>query len=284
MDNTVVVDVWGPFACFTPPYSKVERISYEVPTPSACRGVLSAIYNKPVEFYYQITKIEVMNPIRMMNIKKNEVNQKTKDNFYSSSYEMEKFNDEIEKIEKMILESTQKEELRKLEKERNKKLKDKKKCYKTALSKISSTDYTINTSDSDVRTQRNTYYLRDVYYRIHAKMIKRPGCEPRVTETGLVEQFNQKIKNGKCFYQPFLGMRECMCFFQEPDPEKKPIQESKELGIMLYDNFDLRSIDPVIVNESKVTSGKPLKTFYYPVMKNGIISVPDFEDVLKASI
>ena len=40
----ITVEVWGDFACFSPPYAKVERLSYPFPTPSAARGILSAIY------------------------------------------------------------------------------------------------------------------------------------------------------------------------------------------------------------------------------------------------
>lgn len=71
-----VVDVWGPRACFTPPYAKVERLSLSVPTPSALRGILSAIYCKPAEFYWTIDQIEVMNPIRFQSCKRNELKSK----------------------------------------------------------------------------------------------------------------------------------------------------------------------------------------------------------------
>ena len=56
----IIVEVWGEFACFTQPYAKVERLTYAFPTPSAARGILSAIYNKPKEFYYQINRIEIL--------------------------------------------------------------------------------------------------------------------------------------------------------------------------------------------------------------------------------
>lgn len=72
----ITVDLWGPMACFTPPYAKVERYSYPVPTPSALRGILSAIYEKPQEFYWVIRRIEVMSPIQYMTVKRNEVNKR----------------------------------------------------------------------------------------------------------------------------------------------------------------------------------------------------------------
>jgi len=69
----VSVETWGDLACFSPPYAKVERMTYPFPTPSAARGILSAIYSKPAEFYWQITRIEVLKPIRYISFKRNEV-------------------------------------------------------------------------------------------------------------------------------------------------------------------------------------------------------------------
>ncbi len=73
MEKSIVVDVFGDMACFSRPECKVERLTYPVPTPSAVRGIFSAIYSKPAEFYWQVRRIEVMKPIRYMNIMRNEV-------------------------------------------------------------------------------------------------------------------------------------------------------------------------------------------------------------------
>jgi len=64
--------VWGDYACFTRPEMKVERVSYDVMTPSAARGILEAIYWKPA-ICWVIDKIHVMNPIKFDNIRRNEV-------------------------------------------------------------------------------------------------------------------------------------------------------------------------------------------------------------------
>jgi len=69
------VKVWGDFACFTRPEMKVERVSYEVMTPSAARGALEAIFWKP-EICWQVREIWVLNPIRHFSILRNEVNSK----------------------------------------------------------------------------------------------------------------------------------------------------------------------------------------------------------------
>lgn len=72
----ITVELWGDLACFCPPYGKTERLSYPVPTPSALRGALSSIYGKPKEFYWAIRKIEVMNPIQYISIKRNEISKR----------------------------------------------------------------------------------------------------------------------------------------------------------------------------------------------------------------
>jgi CRISPR-associated protein Cas5d len=209
----VVVDVWGDFACFTQTESKVERVTYDVPTPSACRGVLSAIYCKPAEFYYEITKIEVMNPIRYLSMKRNEVMRKA-DKKHQPLY------------------------------------------------------------SEEIRTQRGTVYLRDVYYRIHARMIKRPDYNKPNAEEKFRTQFTKRVERGKCFYQPFLGTKECMCFFGPPDMERCPTKEDRDLGIMLYDIFDIRDNTPL---DTENGTGNIRPSYYHPHMIKGVIQVPGYE-------
>jgi CRISPR-associated protein Cas5d len=66
----------GEFACFTRPEMKVERVSYDVMTPSAARGILEAIYWKPA-IRWIVEAIEVLKPIRFQSIRRNEVGHKT---------------------------------------------------------------------------------------------------------------------------------------------------------------------------------------------------------------
>lgn len=64
--------VWAANACFTRPEMKVERVSYDVMTPSAARGVLEAILWKP-EMAWRITRIDVLKPVRWESVRRNEV-------------------------------------------------------------------------------------------------------------------------------------------------------------------------------------------------------------------
>lgn len=67
--------VWGDRACFTRPEMKVERVSYDVITPSAARGILEAIHWKPA-IRWHIDRIHVLRPIRFESIRRNEVGGK----------------------------------------------------------------------------------------------------------------------------------------------------------------------------------------------------------------
>lgn len=218
--RTVVVDVWGDFAMFTPPDSRVERTTYKVPTPSACRGILNAIYSKPKEFYYEILKIEVIKPGYEITVKKNELKTKA--------------------------DST--------------KMKDG--CNPVI-------DVSVN------HTQRVSTYLRNVYYRIYANIVIQPGIGGHVNENGLLCQFKRRVEHGKCFYQPCLGTRECMCHFSPPNFDLKPIEHSEILGIMLYDIFDITSNEPLNTDKKNLNLCTEV-SFFNAVMDNGVIHVPSW--------
>jgi CRISPR-associated protein Cas5d len=210
--------VWGDFACFSQPTAKVERLSYPFPTPSAARGILSAIYSKPVEFYWQVNRIEVLNPIQYISFKRNEV-----------------------------------------------------KCT------VSGRDFI---STEDERTQRQTVALKDVRYRIAAAIIPRPNFQGN--EKGLYRQAMCRIQTGKCYFQPSLGIREFVAYFEEyqPSPDKKqPISDTLDGGLMVYDVFDF--IHDIQVQKKM----KPALSLFHAVMEQGVIQVPPYEspEVLKGA-
>ena len=84
--TTHKVKVFGEYACFTRPEMKVERVSYDVMTPSAARAIFEAILWKP-EIRWQITKIDVLNPIKWQTIKRNEI--ASKQSIHSDGIEVE---------------------------------------------------------------------------------------------------------------------------------------------------------------------------------------------------
>ena len=72
---SIRMEVWGDYAAFNRPELKTERVSYEVMTPSAARGIIEAIYWHP-SIRWIIDRIYVCNPIKMTNIRRNEVKSK----------------------------------------------------------------------------------------------------------------------------------------------------------------------------------------------------------------
>lgn len=220
MNDEICLEVWGDFACFTPPFSKVERLTYPVPTPSAARGILSSIYCKPVEFRWQITQIEVLHPIRYMSFLRNEV--------------------------------------------------------KSTVSVKSDPEKSILYTGED-RTQRQTQVLKDVRYRITARICPRPEYSGSLEQ--LRSQALRRIRGGKMYCMPCLGLRELVCYFEESDGTRQPIDVSMDLGLMLYDVFNLH--DYQVRKETR-----PQVSLYHAVMEHGVIRVPDYDsdEVLKGGV
>ena len=215
-DKEFCLEVWGPMACFTRPELKVERVSYDVITPSAARAIFEAIFWKPA-IHWQVTKIEVLNPIKWTSIRRNEVGAVASKN-------------------PIYIE--------------------------------------------DKRQQKNTLCLKDVHYRIWAKLEFIPVRKRKGEQLSLFDEtahpdenpakynamFERRASKGQCFTQPYLGTRECSASFKLVNPEidelNTPINESRDLGIMLYDmdfEKDLKN---------------PPAMFFRAKMENGIIIVP----------
>lgn len=72
---SVQMEVWGDFACFSRIELKIERVSYDVPTPSAARGIIESVYYHP-GLKWHIDRIYVMNPIQFIGVRRNEVKSK----------------------------------------------------------------------------------------------------------------------------------------------------------------------------------------------------------------
>ena len=72
---SIKIEFWGDYACFTRPEMKVERVSYDVPTTSAARGMVESIYFHP-EIQWLIKRIYVCNPIEFTCVRRNEFEDK----------------------------------------------------------------------------------------------------------------------------------------------------------------------------------------------------------------
>lgn len=226
-DKEYCLEVWGDMACFTRPELKVERVSYDVITPSAARAIFEAIFWKPA-IHWQITKIEVLNPIKWTSVRRNEVGA-------------------VASKSVIYIE--------------------------------------------DKRQQKNSLLLKDVRYRIWAKMEYRPVAkrkaegylfahEPGKDENPMkyYQMFERRASKGQCFNQPYLGTREFSASFRWVDAETEQLQPAiseeqggtKDLGIMLYD-----------MDYTDTKSPQPM--FYRPQMNEGVIIVPPInsEEILR---
>lgn len=104
-------------------------------------------------------------------------------------------------------------------------------------------------------------------YRITAKIVPRKEFSGSVTQ--LYEQAMRRIRSGKCYYQPSLGLREFVAYFEESDGTRQPIPVDLDAGWMVYDVFEL---DDYTV--SKKTKTK--LSLFHAVMEQGVIEVPPY--------
>jgi CRISPR-associated protein Cas5d len=228
------LDVWGDLACFTRPEMKVERFSYPVITPSAARGIFDAIYWDGRRHGTEIRPY---------------------------------FHWQLTRIE--VLELPRYIALRRNEV---------KGCVPGNVTLNKWMDgreppeplWADGSDEGTGRTQRQTMALKNVRYRLTARMVPKPG-----QEWGKLNAcFLRRARAGKCFQQPYFGCREFPAFFEYvDDPAARPvvpIPVDKPLGLMLYDVFDLRKD---VVKDSD----KPFITLFDANLCQGVLDVPPFE-------
>jgi len=195
------LEVWGEFACFTRPELKVERFSYPVITPSSARGIYDAIYCKPKEFRWQITKIEILKSPGYIALRRNEVKEKISLRAVTDYMNGKK---EPEPI-------------------------------------WADADRELTGSDEKGRTQRQTMALKDVRYRLHAQIRPWPEFSNRLqameAQFRRRAASGKCIFQPYLGCREFPAYFELI----EPDaPQANPISlEMGDLGWMLYDVFDL---------------------------------------------
>lgn len=192
------LEVWGEYGCFTRPEMKVERVSYDVITPSAARGIFEAIFWKPA-ISWKIRKIEVLNPIRWTSVRRNEVGKVMSDRADGLFIE-----DNRQQRAGLFL-----KDLRyRLHAELEFIHPDKRPAVKNPLPDF----LTPEEEKNDFRRDENP----GKYYGI----------------------FERRAKKGQCFNTPYLGCREFSCSFkliEAPELGPSPVDETRDLGFMLYD-------------------------------------------------
>lgn len=194
------LEVRGDYACFTRPEMKVERVSYDVITPSAARAIFEAIFWKPA-IKWRVKKIEVLKPIRWTSVRRNEVGAVMSER--SSGLYIE---EERQQRAGLFLRDVAYRLHAELE--------------FIPLAKRGKTpnplpDWLIGAEEREA--------------------LKEPENENPGKYNAM---FERRARKGQCFNQPYLGCREFSCSFSLVDPETAspaPIDETRDLGFMLYD-------------------------------------------------
>ncbi len=121
------------------------------------------------------------------------------------------------------------------------------------------------------RTQRQTMALRDVRYRLHAEIRPWPGHEDKLP--AYEAQFRRRAARGQCIYQPYLGCREFPAYFrlvENDDAQPPPKSLDLDLGLMLYDVFDL--------SRPGADHDEPVVSVFRGRVSGGVMQVPDYHD------
>ena len=192
------LEVTGPYACFTRPEMKVERVSYDVMTPSAGRAIFEAILWKPA-IRWLVNRIEVLAPIKWISVRRNEVGA-------VASPRKPGIFVEVERQQRAGLF-----------------LRDVTYRIHAEFEFISPE----NRSEMGTGMQRG---LNDV------QEDREPRNDE--TEAKYAAMFERRAMKGQCFNQPYLGCREFAAEFRLVDDQKEPshpIAETRDLGWMLYD-------------------------------------------------
>lgn len=197
MSYGLKIEVWGKYALFSRPELKSERMSYEIITPSAARGLVESIYWHPglkilidrvylLEPYDKPSSIEELgSPIKYASVRRNEIKRKIS----------------AKKIESMM--------------------------------KGKETPY-INAKEDIV--QRAATVLKDVHYVIQCHFELTDKATENDNEGKFKDIFRRRLEKGQSYSQPYFGCREFPANFKAWDGGDIPcVDFSKDLGIMLYD-------------------------------------------------
>lgn len=214
------LEVWGEYACFTRPEMKVERVSYDVITPSAARAVFQAIFWKPA-IRWQVTRIEVLKPIKWTSVRRNEVGTVMS-----------------ERSPHILIEDNRQQRAGLL--------------LKDVRYRIYAELEFINPNHRVSVKHPVAEHLQDLEEKALLAKDENPGKYNAM--------FERRARKGQCFNQPYLGCREFTAHFELIDnPAASPattIGETRDLGFMLYDMDYTNPKDPsAMFFRAQLTSG-----------------------------
>ncbi len=192
------LEVSGPYACFTRPEMKVERVSYDVITPSAARAIFDAILWKPA-IRWHILKVEVLAPIRWISVRRNEVGKVASP-----------------RSEGILIEDDRQQRAGLL--------------LRDVKYRLYGEFEFIPPNQRGKVSNPVPEYLVDPVEAAEIRADEKPEK--------YAAMFARRAAKGQCFHHPYLGCREFAADVRLVDPQNEPAQpipENRDLGWMLYD-------------------------------------------------
>lgn len=240
MSQGFCLEVHGDYACFTRPEMKVERVSYDVITPSAARAIFEAILWKPA-IRWQVTRIEVCNAIRWISVRRNEVGAVVSARNVEAAMRAGNGNIALH-----------------IEDERQQRagllLRDVRYRLHARFERVSATLHKPN--------------FPHLVGRFGDATEQDSAAQPE-TDAKYAAMFERRARKGQCFNQPYLGTREFSCGFRLIDPHAEPfmpvaeLRGERDLGWMLYD-----------MNFGPPPHANPKPLFYRANLRDGVLAVP----------
>ncbi len=228
------LEVWGDYACFTRPEMKVERVSYDVITPSAARAIFEAILWKPA-IKWHITQIEVLRPIKWISVRRNEVGR-----IENSPTQAQMEGRSTDPMGLYIEDCRQ----------------------QRAGLFLRDVHYRIHSWFEFIPFEKRIYNHPAAPEVWADNKDGEQVSKADENEGKYAAMFERRAKKGQCFHRPYLGCREFACDFKLVDvidTKAAPIPKDEDLGWMLYDMDYSNPSDP-----------KP--TFFRAKIKNGVIN------------
>lgn len=204
MVRSLCLKVTGDFACFTRPEMKVERVSYDVITPSATRAVFEAILWKP-EIRWRVTKIEVLKPIQWISVRRNEVSRLASAERANGKGDRGIYIEEHRQQRAGLF--------------------------------LRDVAYRLHAEFEVVDGSKHVHRYPELRGRLPAEPEESQSENP----VKYLSMFQRRARKGQCFTQPYLGCREFSAHFEYVEDAKvaaqvePPITDSSDLGWMLHD-------------------------------------------------
>lgn len=204
MGRSLCIKVKGDFACFTRPEMKVERVSYDVITPSAARAVFEAILWKP-EIRWRVTKIEILKPIHWLSVRRNEVSKLASADRSDGKSDRGLYIEEHRQQRAGLL--------------------------------LRDVAYRLHAEFEVVDGSKHVHR----YPELRNRLPPEPEESKPENPAKYLNMFQRRARKGQCFSQPYLGCREFSADFEYVEDARvaaqvePPIPVSTDLGWMLHD-------------------------------------------------